>query len=79
MAAIRKSTESTYVFLDIKDNTLDDIDNTHVLENQSESCPLSNGLGALDRLSLEIIHLALIRLDIQSLVDFRRVNKERDW
>lgn len=45
------------------------------MENQSESCPPSNGLGALDRLPLEIIHLALIRLDIQSLVDFRRVNK----
>lgn len=75
MAAIRKTTESTYIFLDIKDNTLDDIDNSYHSANQLDFCSPRYGLGALDRLPLEIIHLALIRLDMQSLTDFRRVNK----
>lgn len=75
MAAIRKTSESTCIFLDIKDNTLDDIDNSYRLNNQFEFSTTRYGLGALDRLPLEIIHLALIRLDIQSLTDFRHVNK----
>lgn len=75
MAAIRKTTESTYIFLDIKDNTLDDIDNSHHSAKQLSFRSPRYGLGALDRLPLEIIHLALIQLDMQSLTDFRRVNK----
>lgn len=75
MTAIRKTSESTYIFPDIKDNTLDDIDNSYHLDNQFKFRTPRYGLGALDRLPLEIIHLALIRLDVQSLTDFRRVNK----
>lgn len=75
MAAIRKTTESTYVFLNINDNTLDDIDRSYHSANHFDFRSPQHGLGALDRLPLEIIHLALIRLDIQSLNDFRRVNK----
>lgn len=75
MAAIRKISESTYIFLDIKDNTLDDIDNSHHLDHPLDFSSLQYGLGPLERLPLEIIHLALIWLDLQSLADFRRVNK----
>lgn len=75
MAAIRKTSDSTYVFLDIKDNTLDDIDNSCYLDNNFGFHTPRYDLGALDRLPLEIVHLALIRLDMQSLTDFRRVNK----
>lgn len=74
MAAIRKTSESTYIFLDIKDNTLDDIDNPYHFDNQFQSRAPRYSLGALDKLPLEIIHLALVQLDIQSLTDFRRVN-----
>ncbi|KAJ6097668.1 hypothetical protein N7499_002042 [Penicillium canescens] len=75
MAAIRKTSESTYIFLDIKDNTLDDIANScHWNENSGFHLP-RYGLGALDKLPLEIIHLALIQLDMRSLADFRHVNK----
>ncbi|RAK99350.1 uncharacterized protein BO80DRAFT_318711, partial [Aspergillus ibericus CBS 121593] len=78
MAAIQKTSESTYIFLKIADNTLDDIDRQFGLENQLDldsSPPPRYGLGALERLPLEIIHLALMQLDIQSFTDFRRVNK----
>jgi hypothetical protein len=75
MAAIRKTSESTYIFLDIKDNTLDDIANScHWNENSGFHLP-RYGLGALDKLPLEIIHLALIQLDMRSLADFRHVKK----
>lgn len=74
MAAIRKTSESTYIFLNIKDNTLNDIDNPYQFDNQFEFRTPHYRLGALDRLPLEIIHLALVRIDIQSLTDFRRVN-----
>lgn len=75
MAAVRKTSESTYIFLDINDNTLEDVDNSYHPANQLDLCSPRYGLGALDGLPLEIIHLALIRLDMQSLTDFRRVNK----
>lgn len=75
MAAIRKTSESTYVFLNIEDFTLDDNDDFHLGGLCHLGTP-SCGLGVLDRLPLEIIHLTLILLDIQSLSDFRRVNKK---
>lgn len=74
MAAVRMTSESTYVYLYIEDNTLDDIDNTCQLDHQLATRTPRYGLGALDRLPLELIHMTLIRLDIQSLSDFRRVN-----
>ncbi|PYI03077.1 hypothetical protein BO78DRAFT_400088 [Aspergillus sclerotiicarbonarius CBS 121057] len=77
MAAIQKTSESTYIFLNISDNTLDDIDRSSHLDNQLNlnSQPPRYGLGTLEKLPLEIIHLGLIQLDIQSLTDFQRVNK----
>lgn len=75
MAAIRKTSESSYIFLDIKDNTLDYVDNRCCLDDGLDFHGSYYGLGALGVLPLEIIHMALIRLDIQSLIDFRRVNK----
>lgn len=57
-------------FLDIKDNTLDDTDDPSHLHNQFKSRIPRYGLEALDRLPLEIIHLALIWLDIQSIQAF---------
>lgn len=75
MATVRKTGESTYVFLEIKDNTLDDIDKLCYLGNQCQVSTPRFGLGSLDKLPLEIIHLTLVRLDIQSLIEFRRVNK----
>lgn len=75
MATIRKTSDSTYVFLDIKDNTLDDIDNSRYLDKNFDFHIPRFGLGTLDRLPLELVHLALNQLDMQSLADFRRVNK----
>ncbi|KAL4891353.1 hypothetical protein BDV59DRAFT_182300 [Aspergillus ambiguus] len=77
MSVIQKTSESTYIFLDIKDNTLDDIDKFSHLDIPLDfaSNPPRCGLGALERLPLELIHLALIQLDMQSLTVFRRVNK----
>lgn len=76
MAAIRMTSESTYVFSKIEDNTLDDMDNPHQPNDHFKFHNLRYGLEALDRLPLEIIHLTLIQLDIQSLTAFRRVNKQ---
>lgn len=80
MAAIQKTSESTYIFLDIEDNTLDDIDKSHKISHLDiqfdfNSNPSHYSLGALERIPLEIIHMTLVRLDIRSLTDFRRVNK----
>ncbi|KAE8357014.1 hypothetical protein BDV28DRAFT_126080 [Aspergillus coremiiformis] len=77
MSAIRKTGKSTYIFLDIKDNTLDDIDKSSHLDIRFDfdSNPPSYGLGTLERLPLEIIHLILIRLDMRSLTAFPHVNK----
>ena len=77
MSAIHKTSESTYIFLDIKDNTLDDIDKTsHVdLGLDFASKRPRYGLGALEKLPLELVHLVLVRLDVRSLTVFRRVNK----
>lgn len=75
--ATRKTSESTYVFLDIQDNTLDDYAKFHASDEQRHSkldTPCY-GLGAIDRHPLEIICMTLLLLDIQSLTDFRRVNK----
>ncbi|KAI9375791.1 hypothetical protein BJX61DRAFT_79399 [Aspergillus egyptiacus] len=76
MSAVHKTSESTYIFLDIKDNTLDDIDQHSHLDNQFDGKPHPPryGLGTLERLPLEIIHLVLIQLDMQSLTDLRRVS-----
>ncbi|OJZ80473.1 hypothetical protein ASPFODRAFT_106921, partial [Aspergillus luchuensis CBS 106.47] len=80
MSAIRKISESAYTFLDIKDHTLDGIDKvSQGLDNAPEldlnSRPPCYGLGTLEKLPLEVIHLALILLDMQSLTDFRRVSR----
>lgn len=75
MAAIRKTSESTYIFLNIQDNTLDNIDESCLADSQFKVRAANHGLGAFDRLPLEMIHMVLIRLDIQSLNEFRRVNK----
>lgn len=75
MAAIWKTTESTYNFLNTNDNTLDDIDNAYYSACQFNFGSPQYGLGVLDRLPLEIIHLTLLQLDMESLSDFRRVNK----
>lgn len=75
MAAIRKTSEYTYVFVDQKNNTLDDIDSSCRLDKYFGFHDPRYDLGALDRLPLEVVHLALIRLDLRSLTDFRRVNK----
>ncbi|PYH52113.1 F-box protein, partial [Aspergillus niger CBS 101883] len=37
--------------------------------------PPCYGLGTLETLPLEVVHLTLIQLDMQSLIDFRRVNR----
>ncbi|PKY06125.1 hypothetical protein P168DRAFT_135894 [Aspergillus campestris IBT 28561] len=77
MSAIHKTSESTYIFLDIKDNTLDDIDKASHADIRLDSDLDSPryGLGALEKLPLEIVHLALVRLDVRSLTVFGRVNK----
>lgn len=77
MSAIHKTSESTYIFLDIKDNTLDDIDKTSRVDIGLDFASKREryGLGALERLPLELVHRVLVRLDVRSLTVFRRVNK----
>ncbi|OJJ99630.1 hypothetical protein ASPACDRAFT_43254 [Aspergillus aculeatus ATCC 16872] len=77
MSGIRLISESTYVFLNLTDHTLDDVDESLRLDKQLKLDPHSAryGLGALEKLPLEILHLTLLALDVQSMTDFRRVNK----
>ncbi|PYI31663.1 hypothetical protein BP00DRAFT_307652, partial [Aspergillus indologenus CBS 114.80] len=78
MSGIRLISDSTYVFLNLADNTLDDVDESLRLDRQPRFDPRSAryGLGALEKLPLEILHLTLLALDMQSMTDFRRVNKK---
>ncbi|PWY68646.1 hypothetical protein BO70DRAFT_366019 [Aspergillus heteromorphus CBS 117.55] len=77
MSAIQKIGDSTYIFLDIKDNTLDDIDKASCSNKRLNNYhPPRYGLRILDRLPLEIIQMVLMRLDIRSLTDFRQVNRK---
>lgn len=72
----RMTSEASYVFLKNTDNTLDVIDNCCSRASRLHfDGPYDYDLGALDVLPLEIVHMTLIQLDIQSLIDFRRVNK----
>ncbi|PLB48396.1 hypothetical protein P170DRAFT_211578 [Aspergillus steynii IBT 23096] len=77
MPKIQKTSESTYIFLKIEDSTLDDVDQTSYRTDlfDLDLQPPAQGLGALEILPLEMIQMALILLDMQSLTDFRRVNK----
>ncbi|RDH33410.1 hypothetical protein BDQ94DRAFT_178881 [Aspergillus welwitschiae] len=80
MSAIRKLSESAYIFLDIQDHTLDGIDKVSqgrdgTPELDLNARPPCYGLGTLETLPLEVVHLTLIQLDMQSLIDFRRVNR----
>lgn len=75
MAAIRKTSESTYVFLESRDHTLDDIENLCPLDNGQHSRFPSYTLGSLEQLPVELINMVLIQLEIRSLTDFRRVNR----
>ncbi|RAH80497.1 hypothetical protein BO86DRAFT_272769, partial [Aspergillus japonicus CBS 114.51] len=78
LSGIRLISDSTYVFLNLADNTLDDVDVSLRLDKQLRLDPRSAryGLGALEKLPLEILHLILLALDIQSMTEFRRVNKK---
>ncbi|RAK80827.1 uncharacterized protein BO72DRAFT_444843 [Aspergillus fijiensis CBS 313.89] len=77
MSGIRLISESTYVFLNLTDNTLDDVDESLRLDKQLKLDPHSAryGLGSLEKLPLGILHLTLLALDIRSMTEFRRVNK----
>ncbi|KAL3256344.1 hypothetical protein ABHI18_007648 [Aspergillus niger] len=80
MSAIRKLSESTYIFLDIQDHTLDGIDEVSqgrdgTPELDLNARPPCYGLGTLEALPIEVIHLTLIQLDMLSLIEFRRVNR----
>ena len=75
MAAICKTSESTYMFLESIDHTLDDIQNPCPLDNGRHSYPHTSTLGNLEQLPLELINMLLIQLDIQSLTNFRRANQ----
>ncbi|KAJ0414686.1 hypothetical protein BJY00DRAFT_318527 [Aspergillus carlsbadensis] len=75
MATIQKTGEHTCVFLNSIDNTLDDNEKLRNINPPYQTNAPCYGLGAFDRLPLEIVHMTLVRLDMQSLTDFRRVNR----
>ncbi|RAH41841.1 uncharacterized protein BO95DRAFT_467448 [Aspergillus brunneoviolaceus CBS 621.78] len=72
MSGIRLISESTYVFLNLTDNTLDDVDESLRLDKQLKLDPHSAryGLGALEKLPLGILHPTLLALDIRSMTEF---------
>ena len=81
--------ETKYIIVADSENNLNEIhlrDRTHPKDPTINLCPLDNGkhcssptssttLGILEQLPLELINMILMRLDIRSLTDFRRVNK----
>lgn len=72
----RNTTNLKYVISNIQDHTLDDINGICRIDNGQNGHPLPNcTLGFLERLPLEILHNILTQLTIQSLTNFRRVNR----
>ena len=75
MAAIQQLSESTYTFLSIIDHTLDDIESLCRLDNGHDRRVPCYGLGSLEIVPLEVLQMIILRLDIQSITHFRRVNR----
>ncbi|CRL28954.1 Cyclin-like F-box [Penicillium camemberti] len=75
MSAIKKLSESTYTFLALIDHTLDDIESLCHLDNGHDRRVPCYGLGPLENVPLEILQMILLRLDIRSMTEFRRVNR----
>ena len=75
MTVVQKLSESTYTFLGIIDHTLDDIEGLCRLDNGHDRRVPCYGLGPLEIVPLEILQMILLRLDIQSMTHFRRVNR----
>ncbi|KZF24243.1 hypothetical protein L228DRAFT_245147 [Xylona heveae TC161] len=81
IVSIDKLSESTYIYQNLPDHTLDKISTLCPLDNgrhhtsASSSKANTNTLGTLDQLPLELLHMTLAQLEIQSLTDFRRVNR----
>lgn len=76
MSAIQKLSDSTYIFLGLVDNTLDDIERVCGLDYRNYRRVPCYGLGRLETLPLEILQMILLLLDIRSITDFRRVNRQ---
>ncbi|PWY94017.1 hypothetical protein BO94DRAFT_531983 [Aspergillus sclerotioniger CBS 115572] len=72
-----KTSKSTYIFLNLQDNTLNDIDKSYNSNTQITVNPNHPHytLGTLSTLPLEIIHLTLLHLDIKSPITFQTLNK----
>jgi hypothetical protein len=76
MAIIRKTSESKYYYIDLRDHTLDGIESLCPLDNGQQHDTPRSTLGALDKLPLELLNIVLVQLGIGSLTDFRRVNRQ---
>ncbi|CAG8886504.1 unnamed protein product [Penicillium egyptiacum] len=75
MAAVQKLSESTYTFLSIIDHTLDDIKSLYYLDNGHNRRVPCYGLGSLEIMPLEVLRMVILRLNIQLITHFRRVNR----
>ncbi|KAI0190834.1 hypothetical protein F4808DRAFT_398638 [Astrocystis sublimbata] len=75
-----RPTHLTYPELRLKDNLLDDIPRVKKFTSNYGSFQLHNApttnIGALSRLPLELLQEVIYHLDIETLVGFRRVNRE---
>ena len=76
MSASRMLSDSTYIFLSLIDHMLDDIEGLCDLKNGRDRRVPCYGLGTLETLPLEVLQMVLLRLDILSITDFRRVNRQ---
>lgn len=75
MAAVQKLSESAYTFLGIIDHMLDDIESLCHLDNGHDRRVPLYGLGPSEIVPLEVLQMIILRLDIQSITHFRRVNR----
>lgn len=75
MAAVQKLSESAYTFLGIIDHMLDDIECLCHLDNGHDRRVPLYGLGPSEIVPLEVLQMIILRLDIQSITHFRRVNR----
>lgn len=66
----------TYRQPNLRDFTLDDrdLERTCPLDNGRHTIIVSHDLGTLDALPLELLRLILVRTDLRSLTNFRRIN-----
>lgn len=76
MPTAQELSEPTYPFFPKFDRKLDDIESLCPLDNGRDGRVPCHGLGQLEILPLEILQMVLLPLDIQSITQFRRINRQ---